>query len=642
VRSAFRSCLLGIGYLGAYVALDAFSFVQPLLKLGITPWNPDAGLTLAFLLFRGWRQVPWVAAAALSAELLVRDAAAPLFALICVSVIIAAGYGALAFTLSRRGLDRLLASRRSALEFSFGAAITALAVASGYAATFVVSGNLPVSSAGDAIARNWVGDLNGVLTLTPLLLAAPGAARAFDALRRHRILVFSQALVLAASMLLLFRIRPMGDLPLAYLLFVPVIWITLTWGVIGASAATLLIQIGLIVDAAPHLRASSLVEIEFLLVTLALTALLLGTVLAERASALARVATGEAEQRALLAAAPDAVLATNLDGRITSANLAAQRLLGAADSVIIGTNLVRWLPELVVTDPVERRRLSGVRADGERFSAEIACVRLDPPARAGYLLIVRDMTEHDNAQTQLRQRDTALSRAMRFALAGELATALTHELNQPITAVVSYIRAVEILAAPLEPRDSRLNETIQKTTREALRASDILKRLRDFYRGGAANVTLIDVPALVGEVISSFTDYAARLGADITRDIRLTREVSTDGIQLQMVLHNLLANALDALSDVAPGHRRVHIVAATEGTRLKLMVEDSGCGVSAEIRDQLFEPFVTHKRDGMGLGLAISRSLLRSQGGELRLDATGAGGARFLIDLPLGPSETAA
>jgi two-component system sensor kinase FixL len=642
VRLAFRSCLLGIGYLGAYVALDAFSFVQPLLKLGITPWNPDAGLTLAFLLLRGWRQVPWVAAAALSAELLVRDAAAPLAASICASVIIATGYGALAFTLSRRRLDHLLASRRSALEFSFGAAITALAVASGYAATFVLAGALPVSSAGDAIARNWVGDLNGVLTLTPLLLAAPGAARAFSLLRERRILIVAQAAVLAASMLLLFRIRPMGDLPLAYLLFVPVIWITLTWGVIGASAATLLIQIGLIIDAAPHLSGSSLVEIEFLLVTLALTALLLGAVLAERASALARVATGEAEQRALLAAAPDAVLATNLEGRITSANLAAQRLLGAADSMIVGTTLIRWLPELVLTDPAERRRLSGVRADGERFSAEIARVRLDPPARAGYLLIVRDMTDHDYAQTQLRERDTALARAMRFAMAGELATAVTHELNQPITALVSYLRAVELLAAPLETLDSRLNETIHKTTREALRASDILKRLRNFYSGGAANVSVIDVPALIGEVISSFNDYAARLGADITRDIRLTREVCTDGIQLQMVLHNLLANALDALAEAAPGQRRVHIVVAAEGARLHVTVEDSGCGVPAEIRDRLFEPFVTRKRDGMGLGLAISRSLLRSQGGELRLDASGAGGARFLIDLPLGQPESAA
>jgi integral membrane sensor domain MASE1 len=138
------------------------------------------------------------------------------------------------------------------LEFSFGAAVTAVIVAVGYAATFVVAGALPVSSAGDAIARNWVGDLNGVLTLTPLLVAAPGAARALAALRKHRILILAQASVLAALMLLSFRIRPMGDFPLAYILFAPVVWITLTWGVIGASAATLLIQIGLITDASPH------------------------------------------------------------------------------------------------------------------------------------------------------------------------------------------------------------------------------------------------------------------------------------------------------------------------------------------------------------------------------------------------------
>ena len=641
MRIAYREWLLGIGYLGTYVALDALSFVQPLLKLGITPWNPDAGLTLAFLLLRGWRQVPWTVAAALSAELLVRDAPAPFLAPICASVIIGSGYGALAFTLSRRGLDPLLASRRAALEFSVGAAVTALSVAGGYAATFVVAGALPVSSAADAIARNWVGDLNGVLTLTPLLLAAPGAARALAVLRTHRILILSQASMLVGLMLLLFRVRPLGDLPLAYILFAPVIWITLTWGVVGASAATLLIQIGLINDAAPHLSGSSLIEIQYLLVTLALTALLLGAVLAERANALAQVATSEAEQRALLAAAPDAVLATNPDGQITSANLAAQRLLGAADSSIVGTALAQWLPEPGLKNPMERRRTAALRANGERFPAEIACVRLDPPARAGHLLIVRDMTDHDYAQTQLLERDRALARAMRFAMAGQLATALTHELNQPITALVSYLKAVEILAGPLETHDARLHETIHKATREALRASNIIKRLRDFYRSGTVHVTLIDVESLVGEVITSFADRAARLGVEITRDIRLTREVPTDRIQLQMVLHNLLANALDALEDVAPGKRRVLIAFAIEGGRLRAIVEDSGPGVLPEIRGQLFEPFVTHKSDGMGLGLAIARSLLRSQDGELRLDASGTGGARFLIDIPIGAMEIA-
>ena len=333
----WRSGLFGVGYVLAYVVADALSYVQPLLKLGITPWNPDAGLTLAFLLLRGWRQAPWTAVAALSAEIWVRGAPAPWSALICASIIIAAGYGGLAFVLAQRRLDHLLASRRAALEFSAGAALTAMAVASGYAATLVAAGVLPASSAVDAIARNWVGDLNGILTLTPLLLAAPLALRALPALREHGLLITLQGGGLAILMLLLFGLRRTDDLPLAYVLFAPVIWITLTWGVIGAAAATLFIQISLLAIAAPHLSGSSLVEIQYLLVTLALTALLLGAVLAERASALARVATGEAEQRALLAAAPDAVLATNLGGQITSANLAAQRLFGAADGELRGS-----------------------------------------------------------------------------------------------------------------------------------------------------------------------------------------------------------------------------------------------------------------------------------------------------------------
>jgi two-component system sensor kinase FixL len=645
--TAFRNGSFGAAYVLAYVALDAWSYVQPLLKLGITPWNPDAGLTLAFLLLRGWRQAPWAALAALSAEVWVRGAPAPWSALICASSIIGVGYGTLAYVLTHRRLDHLLASRRAALEFSFGAASAALAVSAGYAATFVVAQVLPASSAGDAIARNWVGDLNGILTLTPILLAAPLGPRNLQAVRKHGLLVASQGLVLTAVILVLFSVRPLGDLPLAYLLFVPVIWITLIWGVIGATTATLFIQISLLAGAAPHLNGSSLIEIQYLLVTLAFTALLLGAVLAEQKGALARVEAGEAEQRALLSAAPDAVLATDPAGGITSVNLAAQRLFGAADGDMMGTNLAQWFPSLGALGALERHRLSGRRAGGAAFPAEIACVRLDPPARAGYLLIARDMTDYDHAQAQLRERDTALARAMRFALAGELATALTHELNQPITALVSYLRAVEILSAPLVSGDERVADTIGKATREALRASDILKRLREFYRGGALNVTMIDLRLLLAEVVSSFSDRAARLGVKVVQDIRITREVPTDRTQLQMVLHNLLSNALEALADSPAEDRRIIVTANMENQRVKLIVEDTGCGVSPEIRSQLFEPFVTNKFDGMGLGLAISRSLLRSQGGELRLDASdsdgsAAHGARFVVEFPVAAASHAA
>jgi two-component system sensor kinase FixL len=623
------------------VGLDALSFVQPLLKLGITPWNPDAGLTLAFLLIRGWRQAPWVAAAAFLAELIVRHAPAPPLTLTCASALVAIGYGGLAFELIHRGFDQALTSRRSALELSIGSALAALAVASGYAAIFVMSGALPVGSATDAITRNWVGDLNGVLTLTPLILAATSASKALPALRSHAALVLCQAGVLITSIWLVFRASSGGALPL-YILFAPVIWITLTWGAVGASAAALALQVGFIVGPAPHLNAASLVETQCFLVTLALTAILLGAVLAERARALGRVAAGEAEQRALLAAAPDSVLSTDPDGLVTSANLAAERLFGATRPYLERSKLSLWFPNVALTDSAERRRALGIRANGDSFPAEIACVRLDPPARPGYLLIVRDMSVHDLAQTQIRERDSALSRAMRFALAGELATALTHELNQPITALVSYLKAVDIMAGDLENRDPRVSETLHKAIREALRASDVLKRLRDFYRGSVVNVTAIDIRGLITEVLSSFEDRAAGLGVRITTDIAVTQDVYSDRTQLQMVLHNLVGNALDAVAEVAPGNRSVHVTVATEGERLRVSVDDSGRGVLLDVRKQLFEPFVTSKVDGMGLGLAISRSLLRSQGGELRLEESGTTGARFLVDLPLASTRSAA
>jgi two-component system sensor kinase FixL len=640
VNSAARSALIGSGYVLAYAALDALSFVHPLLKLGITPWNPDAGLTLAFLLIRGWRQAPWAAVAALLTEVIVHHAPGSPQTLICASAIISLGYGALAFELARRGFDQALASRRSVLELSFGAALAALAVASGYAATFVVSGILPVKSAADAIARNWVGDLNGVLTVTPLLLAVRRFPQMLPALRAHAVLVVSQTAALAVLMWLAFRISPSGDLPL-YVLFAPAIWITLAWGVIGASAATLAIQISILIGAA-SLSAESLVETQFFLVTLALTAVLLGAVLDERARALARVAVSEAEQRALLAAAPDAVLTTDLAGLITSANFAAERLFAASASDLQGSSLSRWLPNLGLTESIERRRVAGARANGDSFPAEIACVRLDPPARPECLLIVRDMTEHDLAQTQIRERDSALSRAMRFALAGELSSALTHELNQPITALVSYLKAVEIMGEALETRDPRFSDTLHKAVREALRASDVLKRLRGFYRSGDVNVSVIDIRGLIKEVLSSFEDRAARLGIEITTDIDVTRDVCSDRTQLQMVMHNLVGNALDAVAEAAPGNRHVHVMVMTDDERLRASVEDSGRGVLLDVREQLFEPFVTSKVDGMGLGLAISRSLMRSQGGELRLDESRTTGARFLVELPLTLTRSAA
>ncbi len=627
--------MLGFGYLGVCVGLDALTYVEPLLKLGITPWNPDAGVTLGFLLLAGWRKAPWTGAAALLAELFVHTARAPLIASIGAALVIALGYAGLALAISSAEIDLSRGSLRAAIKFVLYVVLAVFVVASGYAATYVAAGVLPVSSAGAAIGRNWVGDMNGIFTVTPLLLAASRVTAIAAKVRRRLPLLGGQGIFLAVSMWLAFQTRPLSDLPLIYILFAPVLWITLVWGVVGASAATSVIQIGLMAGVAPLLDAGALIAVQYFLLTLGITSFLLGAVVAARADALESIAANEAEQRALLAAAPDAVLAINRDGGISSGNQAAQRLFGISDSVMLGSSIERWLPGLGLSGSDDRRRLTATRASGETVPVEVACVRLQPPAREGYLVLARDTTEQDLAQNQLRERDAALSRALRFALAGELATAVTHELRQPITALVSYLEAAELLVESVPAHDSRFVETLRKASGEALRASDILKRLREFYRGGAAEIAPVDIRALLAESISAFADGVARLGVEIKSDLRVAAHIAIDRIQFQMVLHNLLTNALDAVAEAEPGNRKIDVLVAMSANRLRMVVADSGRGVPAEIVGRLFEPFITSKLNGMGLGLAISRSLLRSQGGELQLMESTAGGARFMVELPL-------
>jgi C4-dicarboxylate-specific signal transduction histidine kinase len=247
------------------------------------------------------------------------------------------------------------------------------------------------------------------------------------------------------------------------------------------------------------------------------------------------------------------------------------------------------------------------------------------------------VTGRHAAEARLREQDRALARAMRSAVAGELATALTHELNQPITALVSYLRAAEILAAPVVQQDPRLQQTLAKAAGEAIRTADVLKRLRDFYRGGAAPPERVPVGRVVTATVQAFQPRIRQAGVVV--QVRVDEnlpDVVTDRIGIEMVLHNLIGNALDALDDVATG-RRLEIGVRRDGDGIIIDVDDSGPGCSDEIRARLFEPFVTTKPDGMGLGLPISRSLLRSQGGDLWADRSALGGARFSLRVPDQP-----
>ena len=245
-------------------------------------------------------------------------------------------------------------------------------------------------------------------------------------------------------------------------------------------------------------------------------------------------------------------------------------------------------------------------------------------------------TQRDSTLRQMRQQDAALQRSMRFAVAGQLASALTHELNQPMTALLSYVRSAELMTEPPARADERLSGTLRKAGEEAGRAAAVLRRLREFYRGEGARLEPTDALSVCTRVAEALRDRMRRSAVEFKLRRAGMPSVMADRTQLEIVMHNLLTNCLDAF-DALPAtgsrSRRIEVTAEARGADVLIGIDDSGPGIAANLTERLFEPFVTSKISGMGLGLSLSRSFLRSQGGDLWSEPSRLGGARFVIRL---------
>jgi two-component system, LuxR family, sensor kinase FixL len=515
--------LVALLYVPAYVTLDWISYIQPVLKLGITPWSPQTGLTVAFLLWMGPRWAVCTAVAAFLSELLVRHAPAGPLTLALASVWIAGSYAACCAMLGKGVVRDAMQGLVAAVRFVVVSLLASLVAAIGYVGLFVLAQSLPIASAAGSVIRYGVGDVNGILMLAPLLIALPRLSEALAALRAGWPQAALQSAVIVLFVWLLFGIDAADQLRIFYPLFVPVIWIAVRWGVTGALLAVLAIQVGIIVAMRDAVADVPLIDLQILMLTLTLTGLLLGAVVAERAQ-----------------------------------------------------------------------------------------------ARAAAL-----------------EREQQLARAMRFAVAGELASSLTHELNQPITALVSYLQASQIMTPATGVTDKRLSDTLAKATHEAIRASEVMKRLRDFYQGGASGRGPTDVAGCCTSVVEFLAQRLKAQGVRVLVHVAPELpQVGVDRTQLEMVLHNLMTNAIDAVGGQVV--REVQLRAVRGDGVLQLEVHDSGPGVAPDALPMLFEPFNTTKSDGMGLGLAISRNLVRAQGGELGYRPSPlAAGACFVVLLPL-------
>ncbi len=232
-----------------------------------------------------------------------------------------------------------------------------------------------------------------------------------------------------------------------------------------------------------------------------------------------------------------------------------------------------------------------------------------------------------------RLRDE-LAHVARVATAGELATSLAHEVNQPLAAIVTNAEAARRFLARDGTSSADLDVILRDIAQQGERASEVIRRLRQFLRKHETERSALDVNELVHETLPlvrrELEDHAAVIELDLAADLP---SIAADPIQIQQVLVNLVKNACDAMSNHV-GERRIRLCSHKSQSGIAIEVHDTGPGIAEAIRERLFQPYVTTKPTGMGLGLAICRTIVEAHGGRVGLVPAAAGGAAFRVDLP--------
>ena len=367
----------------------------------------------------------------------------------------------------------------------------------------------------------------------------------------------------------------------------------------------------------------------------------------------------ESHLRSILSTVPDAMVVIDESGAIRSFSAAAEALFGYSEAEVRGSNVNMLMPspdrerhdgyiQRYLTTGEKRiigigRIVFAQRRDGSTFPMELSVGEALGSAERLFTGFIRDLTERQRTQEKLDTLQSELIHVARLSAMGTMASTLAHELNQPITAIANYVEAVRHQLEAPDPDDlPMLREALEETAREALRAGHIVRRLRDFIARGEVEKSIENLPALINEAAALGLIGAREQGIQPRFDLDpYASPVLIDKIQIQQVLINLIRNACEAMGqsdardllvtsrmDDAPGFVRV-------------IVSDTGSGISPDIADQLFTAFVSTKSEGMGLGLSICRTIVEANGGRIWMQprADGTSGTEFHFTLMRASQE---
>ncbi|MGE3333537.1 MAG: ATP-binding protein [Rhodospirillaceae bacterium] len=516
------AALLFVGLIG----LDRLTFLTPIYIQVVTPWNPVLGVCVAVTLFHRWGGLLLAFTAATTCSLIAPDGPRPTTLAVLDGIVTAVQTGAiveLAALFTRRAPQDLLKNPLVGTLL----AVPPVAMLAGlvYIPLLAALDIVQPAHIGSHFVRFAVGSIIGVLIFTPLfaMRLAPGPK---EPLTTGRVLeACAQGVLVLAAVWVAFGEYPQTASRYLFVVFLPMIWIVLRFGVRGAIVLNALVQASMIASL---------------------------------------------------------VFAGHLEANITL--FQALLLVLTASAFIFGLTM-------------DQSKLATLR---------------------------------------LRTREEELSASLRVAATGELAGTLAHELGHPLGAISNYASALNHVLRRIAPDNAEAAAIGAKLTQEVIRATDTLHRMRDFFRTGGMAVQPVDIGDIVKDAALLLKD---RLGRnDISPYIVVQggpNVVLGDHVQLRAVVYNLLVNAIDALKPVPQEARALAAMVRRTPNSVILEVEDSGSGVATDVRDDIFEPLVTTKEDGLGLGLSMSRSVIDAHGGSIVLSDSKLGGAKFVVTLPV-------
>lgn len=368
---------------------------------------------------------------------------------------------------------------------------------------------------------------------------------------------------------------------------------------------------------------------------------------------------------AILNNAAEAIITINSHGIIESLNPAAEEIFGYKEQEIIGKNIDILMPSpwsekhdnyiRRYVDTGEKRiigssrEIYGKRKDATTFPLELSVSEVVVDNERTFTGIIRDISERREAARQLqlreeeaRQNKERFDELSRIGAMGQLAASITHEINQPLTAISTYAQSCNRMINNKQIDIDELQPLLLKINQQTQRAAEVVHRLRSLINKQEIQPELVDVNELIEEVVELAASRAQLEGVDIeVKPIRLSHALECDRIQIQQVILNLIYNAIDAYRNCDKSTKKIIVSAREEGKSVKIIVRDFGDGIKPADREKIFSAFFTTKAENMGIGLSISLSIMEAHDGDLSFNEDIKDGSEFYLRLPVkGSSNT--